>query len=67
MADLIPMRTIPSILFTCIVYFMLGKYSLLQSHYNPLNKPTRHSHFIYVHVYRYIYIDKALHQHGSGY
>nr|XP_009930588.1 PREDICTED: ATP-binding cassette sub-family G member 2 [Opisthocomus hoazin] len=24
MADLIPMRTIPSILFTCIVYFMLG-------------------------------------------
>ncbi|KFQ16310.1 ATP-binding cassette sub-family G member 2, partial [Leptosomus discolor] len=26
MADLIPMRTIPSIIFTCIVYFMLGKY-----------------------------------------
>ncbi|XP_071664074.1 broad substrate specificity ATP-binding cassette transporter ABCG2 isoform X2 [Patagioenas fasciata] len=24
LADLIPMRTIPSILFTCIVYFMLG-------------------------------------------
>ncbi|XP_066487923.1 broad substrate specificity ATP-binding cassette transporter ABCG2-like isoform X2 [Tiliqua scincoides] len=24
MADLIPMRTIPSILFTCIIYFMLG-------------------------------------------
>ncbi|KAM9237067.1 broad substrate specificity ATP-binding cassette transporter ABCG2 isoform 3-T3 [Leptosomus discolor] len=24
MADLIPMRTIPSIIFTCIVYFMLG-------------------------------------------
>ncbi|KFO12338.1 ATP-binding cassette sub-family G member 2, partial [Balearica regulorum gibbericeps] len=26
MADLIPMRTIPSIIFTCIIYFMLGKY-----------------------------------------
>ncbi|KFQ37514.1 ATP-binding cassette sub-family G member 2, partial [Mesitornis unicolor] len=26
MADLIPIRTIPSIIFTCIVYFMLGKY-----------------------------------------
>ncbi|XP_065489645.1 broad substrate specificity ATP-binding cassette transporter ABCG2 [Caloenas nicobarica] len=24
MADLIPMRTIPSVIFTCIVYFMLG-------------------------------------------
>ncbi|XP_054058071.1 broad substrate specificity ATP-binding cassette transporter ABCG2 isoform X2 [Rissa tridactyla] len=24
MADLIPMRTIPSIIFTCIIYFMLG-------------------------------------------
>ncbi|ETE65269.1 ATP-binding cassette sub-family G member 2, partial [Ophiophagus hannah] len=24
MADLIPMRTLPSIIFTCIVYFMLG-------------------------------------------
>ncbi|XP_024059698.1 ATP-binding cassette sub-family G member 2-like isoform X2 [Terrapene carolina triunguis] len=24
MADLIPMRTLPSILFTCIIYFMLG-------------------------------------------
>ncbi|KGL97879.1 ATP-binding cassette sub-family G member 2, partial [Charadrius vociferus] len=31
MADLIPMRTIPSIIFTCIIYFMLGKYGLLQS------------------------------------
>ncbi|NWY58640.1 ABCG2 protein, partial [Chionis minor] len=28
MADLIPMRTLPSIIFTCIVYFMLGKYGL---------------------------------------
>ncbi|NWR48535.1 ABCG2 protein, partial [Regulus satrapa] len=28
MADLIPMRTMPSIIFTCIVYFMLGKYGL---------------------------------------
>ncbi|NXK81979.1 ABCG2 protein, partial [Amazona guildingii] len=28
MADLIPMRTIPSIIFSCIIYFMLGKYSL---------------------------------------
>ncbi|KFO75139.1 ATP-binding cassette sub-family G member 2, partial [Cuculus canorus] len=28
MADLIPMRTLPSIIFTCIIYFMLGKYSL---------------------------------------
>ncbi|NXE77181.1 ABCG2 protein, partial [Cochlearius cochlearius] len=27
-ADLIPMRTIPSIIFTCIIYFMLGKYGL---------------------------------------
>ncbi|NWU23506.1 ABCG2 protein, partial [Dyaphorophyia castanea] len=27
MADLIPIRTLPSIIFTCIVYFMLGKYS----------------------------------------
>ncbi|KFW94868.1 ATP-binding cassette sub-family G member 2, partial [Phalacrocorax carbo] len=26
MADLIPVRTIPSIIFTCIIYFMLGKY-----------------------------------------
>uniref|UniRef100_A0A8C3M6J7 ABC transporter domain-containing protein n=1 Tax=Geospiza parvula TaxID=87175 RepID=A0A8C3M6J7_GEOPR len=26
MADLIPIRTMPSIIFTCIVYFMLGKY-----------------------------------------
>ncbi|KFP16943.1 ATP-binding cassette sub-family G member 2, partial [Egretta garzetta] len=25
-ADLIPMRTIPSIIFTCIIYFLLGKY-----------------------------------------
>ncbi|KFP77255.1 ATP-binding cassette sub-family G member 2, partial [Acanthisitta chloris] len=25
MADLIPIRTVPSIIFTCIVYFMLGK------------------------------------------
>ncbi|NWS71926.1 ABCG2 protein, partial [Crotophaga sulcirostris] len=46
MADLIPMRTIPSIIFTCIIYFMLGKYSLLQFHYNSLNKTTRPSHFI---------------------
>ncbi|NXX34735.1 ABCG2 protein, partial [Nicator chloris] len=38
MADLIPIRTMPSIIFTCIVYFMLGKYDLLQSHSNPLNK-----------------------------
>ncbi|NXC73059.1 ABCG2 protein, partial [Anhinga anhinga] len=28
MADLIPVRTIPSIIFTCIIYFMLGKYGL---------------------------------------
>ncbi|NXH68814.1 ABCG2 protein, partial [Hydrobates tethys] len=28
MADLIPMRTIPSIIFSCIIYFMLGKYGL---------------------------------------
>ncbi|NXL83455.1 ABCG2 protein, partial [Alectura lathami] len=28
MADLIPMRTLPSIIFTCITYFMLGKYCL---------------------------------------
>ncbi|NWZ82315.1 ABCG2 protein, partial [Poecile atricapillus] len=28
MADLIPIRTVPSIIFTCIVYFMLGKYGL---------------------------------------
>ncbi|NWX13832.1 ABCG2 protein, partial [Aegotheles bennettii] len=28
MADLIPIRTLPSIIFTCIVYFMLGKYGL---------------------------------------
>ncbi|NXG60811.1 ABCG2 protein, partial [Hemiprocne comata] len=28
MADLIPMRTMPSIIFTCIIYFMLGKYGL---------------------------------------
>ncbi|NWT57376.1 ABCG2 protein, partial [Erythrocercus mccallii] len=27
-ADLIPIRTLPSIIFTCIVYFMLGKYGL---------------------------------------
>ncbi|KFP06285.1 ATP-binding cassette sub-family G member 2, partial [Calypte anna] len=25
-ADLLPMRTMPSIIFTCIIYFMLGKY-----------------------------------------
>ncbi|NXK48646.1 ABCG2 protein, partial [Chauna torquata] len=30
MADLIPMRTLPSIIFTCITYFMLGKYGLPQ-------------------------------------
>ncbi|NXY03597.1 ABCG2 protein, partial [Pteruthius melanotis] len=30
MADLIPIRTLPSIIFTCIVYFMLGKYGLLK-------------------------------------
>ncbi|NXH93500.1 ABCG2 protein, partial [Pachycephala philippinensis] len=30
MADLIPIRTMPSIIFTCIVYFMLGKYGLLK-------------------------------------
>ncbi|NXP63524.1 ABCG2 protein, partial [Chloropsis cyanopogon] len=38
MADLIPIRTMPSIIFTCIVYFMLGKYDLLQSHSNPPDK-----------------------------
>ncbi|NXA54908.1 ABCG2 protein, partial [Nothocercus julius] len=27
-ADLIPIRTLPSIIFTCITYFMLGKYCL---------------------------------------
>ncbi|NWT14761.1 ABCG2 protein, partial [Vireo altiloquus] len=38
MADLIPIRTMPSIIFTCIVYFMLGKYGLL--------KPTVEAFFI---------------------
>ncbi|NXO21099.1 ABCG2 protein, partial [Cisticola juncidis] len=37
MADLIPIRTLPSIIFTCIVYFMLGKYGL---------KPTADAFFI---------------------
>ncbi|NWQ80714.1 ABCG2 protein, partial [Columbina picui] len=37
MADLIPMRTLPSVIFTCIVYFMLGKYCL---------KPTVEAFFI---------------------
>ncbi|NWI68444.1 ABCG2 protein, partial [Todus mexicanus] len=37
MADLIPIRTIPSIVFTCITYFMLGKYGL---------KPTVEAFFI---------------------
>ncbi|NWT30338.1 ABCG2 protein, partial [Cardinalis cardinalis] len=37
MADLIPVRTMPSIIFTCIVYFMLGKYGL---------KPTVEAFFI---------------------
>ncbi|NXL17654.1 ABCG2 protein, partial [Setophaga kirtlandii] len=37
MADLIPIRTMPSIIFTCIVYFMLGKYGL---------KPTVEAFFI---------------------
>ncbi|NXP40510.1 ABCG2 protein, partial [Leiothrix lutea] len=37
MADLIPVRTLPSIIFTCIVYFMLGKYGL---------KPTVEAFFI---------------------
>ncbi|NXU96064.1 ABCG2 protein, partial [Cettia cetti] len=37
MADLIPVRTMPSIIFTCIVYFMLGKYGL---------KPTAEAFFI---------------------
>ncbi|NWR11026.1 ABCG2 protein, partial [Paradoxornis webbianus] len=37
MADLIPVRTLPSIIFTCIVYFMLGKYGL---------KPTVDAFFI---------------------
>ncbi|NXS02098.1 ABCG2 protein, partial [Oxylabes madagascariensis] len=37
MADLIPIRTLPSIIFTCIVYFMLGKYGL---------KPTVEAFFI---------------------
>ncbi|NXR17439.1 ABCG2 protein, partial [Cinclus mexicanus] len=37
MADLIPIRTLPSIIFTCIVYFMLGKYCL---------KPTVEAFFI---------------------
>ncbi|NXU16019.1 ABCG2 protein, partial [Pardalotus punctatus] len=46
MADLIPIRTLPSIIFTCIVYFMLGKYGLLQSHSNPLSlKPTVEAFF----------------------
>ncbi|KFW07739.1 ATP-binding cassette sub-family G member 2, partial [Eurypyga helias] len=31
MADLIPMRTIPSIIFTCIIYFMLGNQDTLQA------------------------------------
>ncbi|KAM6136661.1 broad substrate specificity ATP-binding cassette transporter ABCG2 isoform 1-T1 [Phoenicopterus ruber ruber] len=62
-ADLIPMRTIPSIIFTCVIYFMLGKYGLLQFHYNLLNKSTRHAQFLYVHVYLYTlkhYIGMAL-------
>ncbi|NXX71616.1 ABCG2 protein, partial [Spizella passerina] len=37
MADLIPIRTMPSIIFTCIVYFMLGKCGL---------KPTVEAFFI---------------------
>ncbi|NXO63116.1 ABCG2 protein, partial [Phainopepla nitens] len=37
MADLIPIRTLPSVIFTCIVYFMLGKYGL---------KPTVEAFFI---------------------
>ncbi|NXX75296.1 ABCG2 protein, partial [Urocolius indicus] len=28
LADLLPMRTLPSIIFTCIIYFMLGKCGL---------------------------------------
>ncbi|NXO06452.1 ABCG2 protein, partial [Oriolus oriolus] len=46
MADLIPMRTLPSIIFTCITYFMLGKYGLPQSHSSPLSlKPTVEAFF----------------------
>ncbi|NWQ64175.1 ABCG2 protein, partial [Neopipo cinnamomea] len=37
MADIVPIRTLPSIIFTCIVYFMLGKYGL---------KPTAEAFFI---------------------
>ncbi|NWU97191.1 ABCG2 protein, partial [Upupa epops] len=46
MADLIPIRTIPSIIFTCITYFMLGKYSLLLYPYKALSlKPTAEAFF----------------------
>ncbi|KAF4805017.1 ATP-binding cassette sub-family G member 2 [Turdus rufiventris] len=52
MADLIPIRTMPSIIFTCIVYFMLGKCGLLQSHSTPLhNSPWRvHLIDVYAHL-----------------
>ncbi|RMC13650.1 hypothetical protein DUI87_08727 [Hirundo rustica rustica] len=49
MADLIPIRTLPSIIFTCIVYFMLGKSetnsrSLLYHDVHPYDG-VLHSHF----------------------
>ncbi|PKU39105.1 atp-binding cassette sub-family g member 2 [Limosa lapponica baueri] len=41
MADLLPMRTLPSIIFTCIIYFMLGNEQTLKiagtNFYNPSN------------------------------
>ncbi|KAI6069477.1 ATP-binding cassette sub-family G member 2 isoform X4 [Aix galericulata] len=49
MADLIPIRTLPSIIFTCITYFMLGKFeadsrSLLYNAVYPYDG-VLHSHF----------------------
>lgn len=67
MADLIPVRTLPSIIFTCITYFMLGKYCLPCFRYQPPNKLTRLS-LVYMHMYirRFIFA-RALLWHGTGY
>lgn len=51
MADLIPIRTMPSIIFTCIVYFMLGKCGLLQSHSTPLHNSPWCVHLIDVYAH----------------
>lgn len=67
MADLIPVRTLPSIIFTCITYFMLGKYCLPCFCYQPLKKLTRLS-LVYMHMYiRRFILARALHWHGTGY